>query len=282
MKPSLLGLCVLVAACGDRSAGNPEPVQPAATALSGTPPPSATQPPPLPSQSASLPASEPGCLPQPPQDFLVRSHYNTSGPLTPEKRTAWKTALEAAHRYRTQQYGYFPGFGSRSDNPKTAVSQTKLTTFFGISVVLNERIIPALACVEAALRRDCAKDDYRPLILSGLRRKNTYLSGEVSNHVYGIALDIDPARNPCCNCLRPWRDSPRCQGKKRTVWERMDMPRCWVEVFERYGFYWLGHDELEDSMHFEFLGDPSRIMGVPTEQQPEGQPATLHSTSQLR
>jgi hypothetical protein len=38
------------------------------------------------------------------------------------------------------------------------------------------------------------------------------------------------------------------------------MPECWVHAFERYGFYWLGHDVLRDTMHFEFLGDPARIV----------------------
>jgi len=40
----------------------------------------------------------------------------------------------------------------------------------------------------------------------------------------------------------------------------MDMPRCWVGEFERFGFYWLGNDKIEDTMHFEFLADPSRIV----------------------
>jgi hypothetical protein len=39
----------------------------------------------------------------------------------------------------------------------------------------------------------------------------------------------------------------------------MSMPECWIRQFERYGFYWLGRDELEDTMHFEFLGDPDQV-----------------------
>ena len=40
----------------------------------------------------------------------------------------------------------------------------------------------------------------------------------------------------------------------------MAMPKSWVEVFEKYGFYWLGHDVLQDTMHFEFLGEPEKIL----------------------
>ena len=32
-----------------------------------------------------------------------------------------------------------------------------------------------------------------------------------------------------------------------------------MHAFERYGFYWLGHDVLMDTMHYEFLGDPDKI-----------------------
>jgi len=40
------------------------------------------------------------------------------------------------------------------------------------------------------------------------------------------------------------------------------MPYCWVEVFESYGFYWLGRDKLQDTMHFEFLGDPAIVQAA--------------------
>jgi len=138
----------------------------------------------------------------------------------------------------------------------------RVTKFEGLSVVLHERVIPALQCVEQAIERDCRGTPYRPRSLAGTRQINTYFGGDVSNHVYGIALDIDPNDNPCCNCVEPWPDNPRCRGKK-TDWERMAMPECWVTAFEQYGFYWLGHDELKDTMHFEFLGDPSKAGAAP-------------------
>jgi hypothetical protein len=44
------------------------------------------------------------------------------------------------------------------------------------------------------------------------------------------------------------------------VFERTALPRCWIDAFERFGFYWLGRDPgLRDTMHFEFLGDPELI-----------------------
>lgn len=201
------------------------------------------------------------CNEQTPQEFLQRAHLNYAAKSRAERREMLKLRT-AAIEYRTAQYGYFEGFGDRKANAKSPAQQSKSTTFFGLPIIMHERVIPALKCVEQQLVIDCAEFDYKPHNLSGLRRKNTYIDGEVSNHVYGIAIDIDPLKNPCCKCLEPWSSSKRCRGNK-TVWERMAMPKCWVDVFERFGFYWLGHDVLEDTMHFEFLGDPDRIARRP-------------------
>ena len=97
-------------------------------------------------------------------------------------------------------------------------------------------------------------------MLSGLRDKNTYHGGEVTNHLWGIALDLDPKLNPCCGCTKKWKASPLCKKKVTEEFERMAMPKCWVDAFEKYGFYWLGHDVLKDTMHFEFLADPEKVM----------------------
>jgi len=127
-------------------------------------------------------------------------------------------------------------------------------------VRVHRRIVPALRCVEAELLRACAGRPYRPRRLEGIRPQNSYRSHEVSNHVYGIAIDVDPELNPCCGCGGKLREHPGCRKKATAPEERMAMPRCWVDVFERFGFHWLGRDALQDTMHFEFLGDPARIL----------------------
>jgi hypothetical protein len=198
------------------------------------------------------------CAPQPAQQFLVDAHLRANNLSSARAQAAWWATLQRSLRYRTEQYGYYKGFGSAAWNSRALSNQMRAVKFAGLPVVLHERVIPALRCVELALERDCSDTPYRPRSLAGVRQTNTYFGGDVTNHVYGIALDIDPSLNPCCNCVEPWRSNPRCRGSK-TDFERMAMPRCWVTAFEQYGFYWLGHDELKDTMHFEFLGDPAKI-----------------------
>lgn len=197
------------------------------------------------------------CNEQAPQDFLVRENFLPKGDAEEQKRR--RANHEQSVRYRTEQYGKFPGFGKAEWNPHPPVHYVRDTKFFGLPVRMHERVIPALACVEEELKRSCASTPYKPRALGGIRMKNTYHTGEITNHAYGIAIDIDPDLNSCCGCVKPWNENPICRRPSKTEYDRMAMPECWVHVFERFGFYWLGHDVLKDTMHFEFLGDPNKI-----------------------
>ncbi len=199
------------------------------------------------------------CREQAAQSFLIRGNWF---PRTndPEKVKEGRKLLDDAIKYRTEKYGYFEGFGSPKSNPHPPKFYAKTMTFMGMTVQVHERIIPALKCVEAALNAGPAGAQYKPHAMGGIRFHNTYRGIEISNHVYGIAVDIEPDRNTCCGCVAPWPDHPLCKAKNKTVWERMAMPKSWVDTFERFGFYWLGHDVLQDTMHFEFLGDPDKVL----------------------
>lgn len=192
------------------------------------------------------------CNPQRAQPFLIRSSFVVNNQLQAGPHAK-------AIRYRTQQYGYIEGFGSADLNPHSPAHYAKTTTFFGLPIILHEKVVPALRCVEEEIEHACASTPYKPLTIGGFRDRNTYRGGEVTNHLYGIALDIDPDKNPCCRCVKPWPDHPLCKDSKKSLYERMAMPKCWVESFEKYGFYWLGRDKLQDTMHFEFLGKPDKI-----------------------
>jgi hypothetical protein len=196
--------------------------------------------------SPSSPTS--ACNEQVPQDFLVRHNFLRE-----------PGGNQRAIDYRNQTYGTYQTPGrppSKAPPPSTAVITT---TFMGLPVRMHRKVVPALKCAEEEIKRSCTDHPYTARALAGVRFKNTYRGGEVTNHIYGIAIDVDPDRNTCCGCVKPWNNALRCQRPAKSEYDRMEMPECWVHAFERYGFYWLGHDVLMDTMHFEFLGDPERI-----------------------
>lgn len=193
------------------------------------------------------------CRPQKAQSFLIRKSYIVKGQMQPKRH-------ERAVRYRTEHYGLVEGFGNPKWNSHAPSTFAETTTFMGLSLSVHQKIVPALSCVEREIKKSCGKDPYEARAVSGFRDRNTYRGGEITNHLFGIALDIDPERNPCCHCVEPWSQDPQCQKDVKSPYERAAMPRCWIQSFEKYGFYWLGHDELEDTMHFEFLGRPEKVV----------------------
>jgi hypothetical protein len=201
------------------------------------------------------------CNEQRPQPFLIRGNYAHKDGAPDAERQARARMHREAIRYRTERYGSVKGFSQPGWNALPAILSAEHTSFMGLSVALHRKIVPAVRCVEREIRATCP-GSYRPDYLSGFRGQNSFVGGEVSNHLYGIALDVDPEHNICCRCLGPAATHPACSRPGATIADRMRMPACWIAAFERFGFYWLGRDELEDTMHFEFLGDPDRIQRV--------------------
>jgi hypothetical protein len=196
---------------------------------------------------------EHGARVQAPQKFLERRSFMNHGMLDVKKQ-------QAAVRWLVERYGHVDDEATPRWNAQSSHAQAKTVHFMGLPISIHAKIAPALAAVEKRINHTCTKGSarYTPRAIGGFRSANTYRGVEISNHLLGIAIDIDPDRNPCCGCVDPWPTSPLCkiQGP---VFKRTALPKCWVQAFEHFGFDWLGHDTLEDTMHFEFLGDPDRI-----------------------
>jgi hypothetical protein len=210
------------------------------------------------------------CNEQLPQEFLIRANYIRRRGMTDEEKDRADEVHAQAIRYRTEQYGYFEGVGDESWNDRSPAQNSARTTFMGIGLRLNERVIPALRCVEEAILAECADTPFQPEHYSALRDRPTP-GRETSNHVYGIAIDIDPADNTCCGCVGEWAEDPLCHTGSPEIFDRMTIPRCWVKQFSRFGWYWYGHEDIQDTMHFDFLGDPDAIM-VPALPEPSPRP----------
>jgi hypothetical protein len=171
------------------------------------------------------------------QDFLVRSHYLAHG----------NTGIHKANSYRVVEY--------------TGIRHTK---FMGKPIMLHHKAHGPLACVEKQIKKQC-NDDYKPMALSGWRTRNTIKGHEISNHVFGIAIDIDPHLNPCCGCVANWAKVPRCKDAQVPAdgskpMGKYELPECWIRVFKENGWYWLGDEPtLRDTMHFEYLAKPGTV-----------------------
>jgi hypothetical protein len=195
-----------------------------------------------------------GCRAQKPQTFLKRSHY------VKNQMIDGKAHAQAIH-YRAEHYGSIPGIAATEFNPKRVANQVVHMRFFGLPIVIHEKVAVPLGCVERRIIQECTgpKSQYEPRAIGGLRTENTSHHGEISNHLFGIAIDIDPERNPCCHCTKKWQENRKCKQASSSPYDRAELPRCWVSAFEHYGFYWLGKDSLEDTMHFEYLGNPRKF-----------------------
>lgn len=108
----------------------------------------------------------------------------------------------------------------------------------------------------------------------------------LSNHAYGLAIDMNPARNPELT-YRGVGGSSACATPQTT-----DLPRWVVQTAERWGLYWGGYgwsgggcsgpgqqkpSVIRDPMHFEFRGTPEQaraILRVQSGHAPSGRPQT--------
>ena len=196
---------------------------------------------------AALYAQGIDCPEEKAQDFLKHEFIKNA----PDFDAALKKSLQ----YRILNYGHFPQGPYREINPVPVGNNIREILFLGQPAKVNKKIVHTLSCVEKAIQSDCFLTPYVPENLSSFRTVNSYRGGELSNHLFGIAIDLDPALNPCCGCVKPWSDHPSCQNTNQTAWERTIIPACYIKAFERFGFYWLGRDpDLQDTMHFEYLG----------------------------
>lgn len=174
-------------------------------------------------------------------------------------------------KFRARHYGRIEDAPTTHAYNNASVSNSIVSDkFFGQEVKLHKKIVPALKCVERAINNECGGDLwYRPAWVSSYRSTATF-PAVISNHRFGIALDLEPMPknvsngNPCCgpSCAVIWREHQICKNHDTTLDSPLNISRfndCWVKAFEFYGFHWLVNDRLHDTMHFEFLGDPDLI-----------------------
>src|SRR3990167_7450975 len=106
--------------------------------------------------------------------------------------------------------------------------------FFGQQIAVHELLVPYLDNVQKEMKEKSIAYDFADVQTFNIRSKR---GGGQSLHSWGIAIDINPGRNP--------------QGSFST-----DIPGEIIEIFKKYGFFWGGDWQGKDNdpMHFEWYG----------------------------
>lgn len=110
---------------------------------------------------------------------------------------------------------------------------------FGHEVSVNDRIVPFLDSVQKDV--NAAKTGYSFNDVQTYNYRSKRSGSGQSLHSWGIALDINPSRNPYQ--IGNW-------GPPQT-----DIPQPIIDIFQKYGFFWGGNwPGQPDTMHFEWYG----------------------------
>ena len=88
-------------------------------------------PAPIPAAVPPRPANTTACNYQDPQDFMIRSNWATTREMPEAERRERRQMAQRSVNFRTEQYGYFTGFGSRP-LPREG-QQTGRAAFFDLS-----------------------------------------------------------------------------------------------------------------------------------------------------
>lgn len=129
--------------------------------------------------------------------------------------------------------------GGGSSNPVTASacdeSSMSSVNFLGSRVTVQENLIPSLERIDSAWKRKGGQQFYRVTSVGGYACRKIANSGKMSNHSYGIAIDINPVQNPHTK-----------DGVCHT-----NMPAEFVRLFTSEGWGWgCNWNSSKDAMHY--------------------------------
>ena len=116
-----------------------------------------------------------------------------------------------------------------------------LTTFnfFGFDITVNERIVDSLKAIQDEVNTLNTGYTFDDIQTYNLRLKR--FGGGLSLHSWGIALDINPLRNPFQGNI---------DGSGST-----DIPQSIIDTFKKHGFFWgVDWEGFRYPMHFEWYG----------------------------
>ncbi|MFW6294004.1 MAG: M15 family metallopeptidase [Spirochaetota bacterium] len=154
-----------------------------------------------------------------------------------------------------------PGFMNaiwRITDRSTSWQRQKTTFFLGMKTMVHRDLLEDLAAVEEAIMAAARNDAALRAFIAGLRTVEGYNfrrvdgTASLSNHSYGVAVDLLPASYGGRQVYWRWARDGGVDWLGLSLRERYSIPQPIVDAFERYGFVWGGKWSFFDTIHFEY------------------------------
>jgi hypothetical protein len=189
-------------------------------------------------------------------------HYERGVPEIPEYTDAEIRRLERLVEQRDRNPPRrHPGFFNalwRIHDEATAYRRQKTTFFLGMKTLVHRDLLEDLAAVEeeilAAARndRELAAFVEQLQTIEGYNYRRVDGTASLSNHSYGIAIDLIPAWYGRRQVYWRWALNAGLDWYAVPMEQRFTFPAAFVEAFERHGFVWGGKWRFFDTIHFEY------------------------------
>lgn len=115
--------------------------------------------------------------------------------------------------------------------------------FMGGSVTVNSGLVPSLQRIDAQWNSSGGNSYYRVTSIGSFSCRAIAGSGRMSNHSYGIALDINSLQNPHCP------SNAKCNGQNVLITDMHDSR--FYDLWTAEGWGWGGNwNSSKDAMHF--------------------------------
>jgi hypothetical protein len=188
--------------------------------------------------------------------------------FTPQEKEALNKRLENRERTPISRSGEFYSLLYNIYDKESAWSRMKTINFLGFKVIIHEDLADDLTRVEEHIRQSMALDvqlrEYVSTIsiLSGFNWRFIDGTATLSNHSYGIAIDVIPSSYQGKHAYWRWfrQEYPEWYSLPWSM--RYIPPESFVKAFEQEGFIWGGKWFYFDGIHFEYRPEILHLNGV--------------------
>lgn len=178
--------------------------------------------------------------------------------FSPDEKVILNKRLEERERQPISRNTEFYSQLYRITDEDSAWQMMKTTYFLGYKVMIHRDLLEDLARVEEALihkmKSDAELSNYIDSIkiLAGFNYRIIDGTDTLSNHSFGIALDVIPKDYAGKHAYWRWFMDEYTEWYSLPWDRRYIPPESFVKAFEKEGFIWGGKWFFFDGIHFEY------------------------------